>query len=167
MRRQWRQFKLDWEEGLRRLPFFTQRAVVALLGVLVATLALLGGLASLVQAPSPPREVEGTPGPGQSGAGGTTLAPPGAAQPGGADAPGPAGAGAATAPGAAGAGGVPGAAGPRAQGGVPVTTLPAAGAAATTSSSGGRTPGTTSTTSTTTPDHTLLPPITVTLSLPL
>ena len=24
MRRLWRQFQLDWEEGLRRLPFFTQ-----------------------------------------------------------------------------------------------------------------------------------------------
>jgi hypothetical protein len=39
MRQLWRQFRLDWEQGLRRLPFFTQRAVVALLGVLVATLA--------------------------------------------------------------------------------------------------------------------------------
>jgi len=55
MRQLWRQFRLDWEQGLRRLPFFTQRAVVALLGVLVATLALLGGLVAIVRAPPPQR----------------------------------------------------------------------------------------------------------------
>jgi hypothetical protein len=38
----------DWEAGLRRLPFFTQRTAVLLLGVLVATLALLGGVVALV-----------------------------------------------------------------------------------------------------------------------
>jgi hypothetical protein len=170
MRQRWRQFQLDWEEGLRRLPFFTQRAVVALLGVLVATLALLGGLAALVQAPPSPREVEGSPGPGQPGAGGTTLAPPpGAAQPGGAVAPGPGGGAAPVpgAPGATGAGGVPAAPGAAgATPGVPATTL--AGAAVATTGTGGRAPGSTSTTSTTKPpDRTLLPPITVTLTLPL
>ena len=60
MRRHWEQFKLDWEAGLRRLPFFTQRTAVALLGVLVATLALLGGLASIVR--SPDRQIQGAPG---------------------------------------------------------------------------------------------------------
>jgi hypothetical protein len=164
MRRRWRQFQLDWEHGLRRLPFFTQRAVVALLGVLVATLALLGGLAALVQAPPSPREVEGTPGPGQPGPGGTTLAPPPGAVPPGAATPAPA-----PAPGAAGAAGAPSAPGATGQRtGAPVTTLPGGAATATTSGGTGGAPGSTSTTSTTTPpDHTLLPPITVTLTLPL
>jgi hypothetical protein len=49
--RLWRRLRLDWEMGLHRLPFFTQKVVVMLLGVLVATLALLGGLATLVGPP--------------------------------------------------------------------------------------------------------------------
>jgi hypothetical protein len=47
----WSRLRLDWEMGLHRLPFFTQKAGVMLLGVLVATLALLGGLATLVGPP--------------------------------------------------------------------------------------------------------------------
>jgi hypothetical protein len=39
---------LDWEAGLRRLAFFTQRTAVLLLGVLVATLAMVGGVVALV-----------------------------------------------------------------------------------------------------------------------
>jgi hypothetical protein len=49
--RLWSRLRLDWEMGLHRLPFFTQKVVVMLLGVLVATLALLGGLATLVGPP--------------------------------------------------------------------------------------------------------------------
>jgi hypothetical protein len=43
IRRVWRRLLLEWEAGLRGLPLFTQRPSVPLLGVLVATLALLGG----------------------------------------------------------------------------------------------------------------------------
>lgn len=39
---------LYWEAGLRRLPFFTQRTAVLLLGVLVAALAKVGGVVALV-----------------------------------------------------------------------------------------------------------------------
>ena len=39
---------LYWEAGLRRLPFFTQRTAVLLLGVLVAALAMVGGVVALV-----------------------------------------------------------------------------------------------------------------------
>src|SRR5918993_967419 len=39
---------LHWEAGLRRLPFFTQRTALLLLGVLVATLAMVGGVVMLV-----------------------------------------------------------------------------------------------------------------------
>src|SRR4029450_11399546 len=67
MRQLWRQFRLDWEQGLRRLPFFTQRAVVALLGVLVATLALLGGLVAIVRAPPPQRRGKALPVPARPG----------------------------------------------------------------------------------------------------
>ncbi len=79
MRRHWEQFKLDWEAGLRRLPFFTQRTAVALLGVLVATLALLGGLASIVR--SPDRQIQGAP--GEIGGPATTQAQPGTVPSGG------------------------------------------------------------------------------------
>jgi hypothetical protein len=48
IRRVWGLLGPDWEAGLRRLPFFTQRTAVLLLGVLVATLALLGGVVALV-----------------------------------------------------------------------------------------------------------------------
>jgi hypothetical protein len=44
----WGRLLLHWEAGLRRLPFFTQRTAVLLLGVLVATLAMLGGVVALV-----------------------------------------------------------------------------------------------------------------------
>ena len=40
--------RVDGEAGLSRLPFFTQRTAVLLLGVLVATLAMLGGVVALV-----------------------------------------------------------------------------------------------------------------------
>jgi hypothetical protein len=49
--RTWSRLRLDWEMGLHRLPFFTQKVAVMLLGALVATLALLGGVASLVGPP--------------------------------------------------------------------------------------------------------------------
>ena len=93
---------LHWEAGLRRLPFFTQRTAVLLLGVLVATLAMVGGVVMLVgwpgangpthlvpgeragQAPESRPEPGGRPAPGSSGAGvrsgadagGATAAPP-------------------------------------------------------------------------------------------
>jgi hypothetical protein len=77
--RLWSRLRLDWEIGLHRLPFFTQKVAVMLLGVLVATLALLGGLATLVGPPGadgPDRLVPGStprppaparPAPGQVG----------------------------------------------------------------------------------------------------
>src|SRR6266511_2560382 len=111
MRRHWEQFKLDWEAGLRRLPFFTQRTAVALLGVLVATLALLGGLASIVR--SPDRQIQGAP--GEIGGPATTQAQPGTV-PGGV----PPGAGLP-------ATGEPGGGTPGTPGGVPVTTTPTGG----------------------------------------
>lgn len=39
--------KLEWEVGLQRLPFFTQRLAVGLLGLLVVSLALVGGMVIL------------------------------------------------------------------------------------------------------------------------
>jgi hypothetical protein len=39
--------KLEWQVGLRRLPFFTQRLAVALLGLLLVSLALVGALTIL------------------------------------------------------------------------------------------------------------------------
>jgi hypothetical protein len=41
----WDMLKLEWQVGLRRLPFFTQRLAVALLGLLLVSLALVGALA--------------------------------------------------------------------------------------------------------------------------
>jgi hypothetical protein len=35
--RTWSKLRLDWEVGRHRLPFFTQKVAVVLLGVLVAT----------------------------------------------------------------------------------------------------------------------------------
>jgi hypothetical protein len=93
---------LYWEAGLRRLPFFTQRTAVLLLGVLVAALAMVGGVVALVgwpgangpahlvpgeragQAPVSRPAPGGGPAPGSSGAGvrsgadagGATAAPP-------------------------------------------------------------------------------------------
>jgi len=43
-----RRLELGWRAGLRRLPFFTQRTAVLLVGVLVAALAMLGGVVALV-----------------------------------------------------------------------------------------------------------------------
>ncbi len=83
----WSRLLLHWEAGLRRLPFFTQRTAVLLLGVLVATLAMLGGVLALVgwpgasgpahlvpgeragQAPESRPEPGDRPAPGPSGAG--------------------------------------------------------------------------------------------------
>jgi hypothetical protein len=48
VRREWRSLRLGWRAGLRRLPFFTQRTAVLLVGVLAATLAMLGGVVALV-----------------------------------------------------------------------------------------------------------------------
>ena len=48
VRREWRALRLGWRAGLRRLPFFTQRTAVLLVGVLAATLAMLGGVVALV-----------------------------------------------------------------------------------------------------------------------
>jgi hypothetical protein len=48
VRRAWRRLGLGWPAGLQRLPFFTQRTAVLLLGVLVAALAMLGGAVALV-----------------------------------------------------------------------------------------------------------------------
>lgn len=127
----WGRLLLHWEAGLRRLPFFTQRTAVLLLGVLVATLAMVGGVVMLVgwpgangpthlvpgeragQAPESRPEPGGRPAPGSSGAGvrsgadadGATAASPSAAP--GAPA-GPQGSGGA-ASGAQGSGGAAGA----------------------------------------------------------
>ncbi|HEU4397603.1 MAG TPA: hypothetical protein VFU54_07190 [Actinomycetota bacterium] len=104
--RTWSRLRLDWEMGLHRLPFFTQKVAVMLLGVLVATLALLGGVVSLVGPPGadgPTHLVPGStgrppvttrPAPGQAdghGAGGGATAPGGAVAPAGGHAPVPAG----------------------------------------------------------------------------
>jgi hypothetical protein len=72
--RLWSRLRLDWEMGLHRLPFFTQKAAVMLLGVLVATLALLGGLATLVAPP-------GADGPDQLVPGGGDPRPPASTRP--------------------------------------------------------------------------------------
>ncbi len=92
----WSRLRLDWEIGLHRLPFFTQKVAVMLLGALVATLALLGGVVSLVGPPGadgPTHLVPGNtgrspatsrPGPGQGGgqgAGGGATGPVGAPAP--------------------------------------------------------------------------------------
>ncbi len=83
----WSRLLLHWEAGLRRLPFFTQRTAVLVLGALVATLAMLGGVVALVgwpgasgpahlvpgeragQAPESRPEPGDRPAPGPSGAG--------------------------------------------------------------------------------------------------
>jgi hypothetical protein len=103
--RTWSRLRLDWEVGLHRLPFFTQKVAVMLLGALVASLALLGGAVSLVGPPGaggPDRLVPGGTGgspaatrpatgrAGGHGAGGDATAPVPA--PVGAPAPVPAGA---------------------------------------------------------------------------
>jgi hypothetical protein len=48
VRRIWRRLELGWRASLRRLPFFTQRTAVLLVGVLVMSLAMLGGVIALV-----------------------------------------------------------------------------------------------------------------------
>jgi hypothetical protein len=114
---------LYWEAGLRRLPFFTQRTAVLLLGVLVAALAMVGGVVALVGwpgangpahlvpgeraglAPESRPEPGDRPAPGSSGAGARSGADAGAtsASPSPADQPGDATT-AASAPGSAAAG---------------------------------------------------------------
>ena len=92
VRRALRRLRVDWEAGLGRLPFFTQRTAVLLLGVLVATLAMLGGVVALVGWPGAGGPTHLVPGeragrarpPGHkgpavrpaSGAGGPPAAPP-------------------------------------------------------------------------------------------
>jgi hypothetical protein len=49
--RTWSKLRLDWEIGLHRLPFFTQKVAVMLLAALVASLALLGGVVTLIGQP--------------------------------------------------------------------------------------------------------------------
>ena len=91
--RTWSKLRLDWEMGLHRLPFFTQKVAVMLLGALVATLALLGGVASLVGPP-------GADGPDHLVPGSTGGSPPVTTRPapGQAGGQGAAGGGGATAP---------------------------------------------------------------------
>jgi hypothetical protein len=134
IRRVWERLRVEWEAGLARLPSFTQRTAVLLLGVLVATLAMLGGVVALVgwpgaggptrlvpgeragQAPASRPEPGNGPAPGvrapgdgdRSGAdaGGATAASPSpAADPGGTAAAASGG----TSPGAQGSGGAAGA----------------------------------------------------------
>jgi len=98
--RTWSRLRLDWEIGLHRLPFFTQKAAVMLLGALVATLALLGGVATLVGPPGADGPTDLVPGntgrsplttrPAPGGAGGQGAGG-GATAPVGVPAPAPAG----------------------------------------------------------------------------
>jgi hypothetical protein len=140
IRRAWRRLELGWRAGLRRLPFFTQRTAVLLVGVLVAALAMLGGVVALVGWPGangPAHLVPGEragqrpesrPGPGTAAPGGPETGDRSGADAGGAAAaspspvgtqpPGGAAAGARGSGGAAGAG----AGGPPA---APPTTPPA------------------------------------------
>jgi hypothetical protein len=77
--REWRRLRRRWQAGLRQLPFFTQRTAVLLVGVLVATLALLGGVVALVGWPGGTEGSGGTKGSGGAagaGAGGPSAAPP-------------------------------------------------------------------------------------------
>jgi hypothetical protein len=90
--RTWGRLRLDWEVGLHRLPFFTQKVAVMLLGALVASLALLGGVVALIgppgadgpdtlvpggtgDPPAPTRPAPGRSG-GQGGDGGATAPAP-------------------------------------------------------------------------------------------
>ena len=100
---------LHWEAGLRRLPFFTQRTAVLLLGVLVAALAMVGGVVALVGWPGANGPTHLVPG---ERAG---LAPESRPEPGDRPAPGSSGAGARS---GAGAGGAPAASGAQGTGGV-------------------------------------------------
>jgi hypothetical protein len=82
VRRIWRRLELGWRASLRRLPFFTQRTAVLLVGVLVVSLAMLGGVIALVGWPGANgpthlvpgeqagRRPESRPGPGPAAPGG-------------------------------------------------------------------------------------------------
>ena len=66
----WDTLKLEWAIGLQRLPFFTQRFAVALLGLLVVSLALVGAMMILWGGPQsselplrPPPEAQHPAGP--------------------------------------------------------------------------------------------------------
>ncbi len=160
----WDRLKLDWEIGLHRLPSFTQRAAVLLLGVVVAAFVLIGLLVSTQRNPPQPY-LHLSPSEGGAPADGAGAAPAGG-QPG--DQPGDQPGGgpsspstpeylpATTASTATGAPGQPSAAASATR---PATT-PQTPAGSTTT----RPPGTTasSTTSTTSPS-TLLPPVTLPL----
>ena len=64
VRRGWRRLELGWRTSLRRLPFFTQRTAVLLVGVLVASLAMLGGVVALAGGAGTGRAARGTQPPG-------------------------------------------------------------------------------------------------------
>jgi hypothetical protein len=119
MQRFWYQLKLAWER-FRQLPFVSRRTPVAWLGVLLATVVLLGGLAIALRTPAPGGQ-------------------PATTSPSGAD--------------TTAAGGSPPTTAPPGGGGVPATTGPASDSTPNPEDTG----------------HTLLPPIsvTVTLTLPL
>jgi hypothetical protein len=187
MQRLWYRLRLGWED-FRHLPFVTRRTPIAWLGVVLATMVLLGGLAIALRTPPPSGQVQAPPGrsgaaqapttlPGTRPGGGQSAGlpgQPGAGQPGAGGAVG--GAGAAlpgdTSAGGAVPGGQPVATSPSgadttAPGGLPSTTAPGGGGGMPTTTG----PGSSSTT-TTNPDpqdtgQTLLPPISVTLTLPL
>jgi len=156
----WDRLKLDWEIGLHRLPSFTQRAAVLLLGVVVAAFVLIGLLVSTQRNPPQPY-LHLSPSEGGAPADGAGAAPAGG-QPGDQPGGGPSSPSTAeylpatTASTATGAPGQPSAAASATR---PATT-PQTPAGSTTT----RPPGTTasSTTSTTSPS-TLLPPVTLPL----
>ena len=107
IRRAWRRLELGCAAGLRRLPFFTQRTAVLLVGVLVAALAMLGGVVALVGWPgaSGPahlvpgeragQRLESRPGPGTAAPGGPETGDRSGADAGGAAAASPSSVGAA------------------------------------------------------------------------
>jgi hypothetical protein len=143
--RTWSRLRLDWEIGLHRLPFFTQKVAVVLLGALVASLALLGGVTSLVGPPGadgPDRLVPGDSG----GSPATTRAAPaqtgGQGAGGGAATPAPVGAPAPVPAGASASGRAP--AGPRAApgagGGAPAAPPTTTASTTTTTGQGGLPP---------------------------
>jgi hypothetical protein len=66
IRQVWRRLRLDWQDGLGRLPSFTQRTAVLLVGVLVAALAMIGGVVALVGWPGASGPTHLVPG-GQAG----------------------------------------------------------------------------------------------------
>jgi hypothetical protein len=150
--RLWSRLRLDWEIGLHRLPFFTQKVAVMLLGLLVATLALLGGLATLVGPPGadgPDHLVPGStprppaparPAPGQVGGRGQAAGGAAAARDGGAGGGQAAGAGGTGAGAPAGAAGRAPAAAPTPRTGAGGAAPPTTTAPATTTGQGGLPP---------------------------